>query len=105
MDSAKSGTAEFQAYLKEAEDLLKDARAEAQTKIAESKNKSISEAETKLTSEKLRLEAEFAKNLKYLEAERALALKDLDHQVADISACIIKRVLPDGFSLYSTKKN
>merc|ERR1739848_257390 len=50
--SAKSGNDELEALLNSAEKMLKDARADAQSEIADAKSKATAKAEAELASEK-----------------------------------------------------
>merc|ERR1719217_455230 len=99
LSSVKVGGDELEALQKEAETLLKDARAETQAKISDAKEKAGAKAEAELAAEKSKLDAELARAVKDLETERVAAQKDIDQQVAELSKYIIKRVLPAGFSL------
>merc|ERR1719420_138407 len=99
LSSVELDTGTLDSLQKEAENLLKDARAEAQAKIAESKNKAAAETQVELAAEKSKLDSELSRAVKDLEAEKTNAQKDLDQEIAELSKYIIERVLPIGFSL------
>merc|ERR1719321_874966 len=99
LSSVKTGDEELEALAKEAETLLKAARSDAQNKIADSKNKAASKASEELAAEKKKLDAELATSMKQLEVERKESEKDVDKQVSELSAFIVRKVLPTGFSI------
>merc|ERR1712178_467277 len=94
LSSVKSGDDELEALAEEAENLLKTARTEAQTKIADAKNTAAAKVAADLESEKNKLDGELAKSMEDLEVERIAAQKNIDEQVSELSAYIIKKVLP-----------
>merc|ERR1711976_52973 len=94
LNSVKTGDDELESLTKESESLLKDARSEAQNKIADARSKAAAKAAAKLTAEKSKLDEEIAQTVKSLENEKTSTQKDIDQQVDDLSAYIIKRVLP-----------
>merc|ERR1712182_36964 len=99
LSSVKSGDDELESLAKEAEDLLKAARTEAQTKIADAKSKAAAKVAADLEAEKAKLDQEIAKSLEQLEYERTAAQENIDKQVSELSAYVIKQVLLTGFSL------
>jgi F-type H+-transporting ATPase subunit b len=95
----KTDAGELETLQKEADTLLKDARADAQAKIAAAKNVAATNAEAKLAAEKTKLDGELAIAIKDLEADKTLVQKEIDQQVSALSNYIVQRVLPAGFSL------
>merc|ERR1719240_1936773 len=92
--SVDSGAEELESLQNEAENILKDARAEAQATISESKNKAASEAQIELAAKKSKLDADLALAVKELDSETSDVQKALDEQVSALSKDIIKKVLP-----------
>merc|ERR1719240_600147 len=97
--SVDSDTGELESLQNEAENLLKNARAEAQARIAESKNKASSQAQIELAVKKSKLDSELVKVVKELDAEKANVRKDLEDKVSTLSEYITGKILPDGFKL------
>merc|ERR1711977_399998 len=85
-----TGTEELEALQKQAEMLLKEARAEAKAKIADTKAALNNKAESELAAEKSRLDQEIALAVKKLSNEKASAQKNIDLQVVELSKYIIK---------------
>merc|ERR1719240_2071470 len=94
LSSVELDTGTLDSLEKEAENLLKDARTEAQAKIAESKNNTAAETQVELAAEKSKLDSELSRAIKDLQAQ-----KDLEMQTSELPKYIIERVLPVGFSL------
>merc|ERR1712167_60361 len=97
LGSVETGVEELEALKKEAETLLKDARAEAQASITEAKNKASAKIDAELATEKSLLDANLARAVKDLESERNAAQGAIDEQVSELSKYIINQVLPAGF--------
>merc|ERR1712124_225832 len=98
-ESLVNGTEELTALQKEAETILKDARIEAKAKIADARAVLNAKAESELQAEKALIDAEIAAAVNKLSTERALAQKDIDSQVSELSQYIIKKVLPGSYKL------
>merc|ERR1711907_286529 len=88
LSSVKSGDDDLETLAKEAENLLKAARTEAQAKIADAKTKAAAKAAADLSAEKIKIDKELAKSLEELELERTAAQKNIDTQVSELSAYI-----------------
>merc|ERR1711977_487080 len=99
LSSVTTGAEELEGLKKEAETLLKDARAEAQASVTEAKNKTSAKIDAELAAEKSLLDANLARAVKDLESERNAAQGAIDEQVSELSKYIIERVLPAGFSI------
>merc|ERR1719198_1236531 len=99
LSSVKTGDEELENLAQEAEMLLKAARTEAQNRVADAKSKAASKAEAEIEAEKTKLDSEFAKSMKELESEKIESQRNVDKQVTELSAFIISKILPSGFSL------
>merc|ERR1711904_590252 len=97
--SVKSGNDELEALLNSADTLLKSARADAQSEIADAKSKAAAKAEAELAAEKSKLDSELASAIKDLAADRSSTEKEIERQVTGLAEYIVKSVLPSGFSL------
>jgi F-type H+-transporting ATPase subunit b len=97
--AVKAGSDELEALISSADKLLKDARADAQAEMADTKRKAASKAETELANRKSELDSELAAAVKDLSNERASTQADIELQVAGLADYIVKAVLPAEFSL------
>merc|ERR1711959_455979 len=82
LSSVKTGDDELEALAQESATLLKEARSEAQNKIADARSNTAARAAAELTAEKNKLDDEIAKSVKNLENEKTAVQKDIDQQVA-----------------------
>jgi F-type H+-transporting ATPase subunit b len=97
--SVKFGYDELEVLLNSADTLLKDARADAQTEIADAKGKTAAKAEAELVAEKSKLDFELVRAINDLKTDRLSAKEDIERQVVSLTEYIIKIVLPNGFIL------
>merc|ERR1712054_380212 len=97
--SLATGTEELESLQKQAEKLLKEARAEAKAKIVDAKAALNAKSELELAAEKKRLDQEIALAVKNLSDEKSSAQTNIDSQVAELSKYIIKQVLPSGYTI------
>merc|ERR1712078_753357 len=84
-ESLVNGTEELTALQKEAETILKDARIEAKAKISDARTILNAKAESELQAERALIDVEITATINKLSTERALAQKDIDFQVSELS--------------------
>merc|ERR1712039_333585 len=95
----KNSNNDLESRQKEAEKMLQDTRNKAKSTFAEAKTEMTEKKESRLKVEKLKLDDELAREVFTIEFETLTIQAELDLQVNELSQQIIKRVLPNGFSL------
>jgi len=99
LGAVKDNSGDVEKLVSEAADILKQARAETTAMINEKKNAKQAELDAVYATAKAKITDEVESAIAVLEKESAAVLKKLDSQVDNISAEVLKRVLPAGVKL------
>merc|ERR1712187_974716 len=98
-NTMKNSNNDLESRQKEAEKMLQDARDKAKSTFADPNAERTEKKEPSLKAEKSKLDDELAREVSTIESETLTIQAELDSQVNELSQQIIKRVLPNGFSL------
>lgn len=96
LSTVKGGGEELAKLTAEAENLLKEARAEVSAMVNSKKNEKQAELDKVYNEAKLKVTRETESAIAAMEKESEGLLKSLDSQAEKISSEVLKRVLPEG---------
>lgn len=99
LGSVKDGSSELAKLTAEAEQLIKEARAEVSAMVNKQKNEKQSELDKIYAEAKLKVTKETEAAIAVMEKESEGLLKSLDAQAEKISGEVLKRVLPEGVKI------